>query len=149
MMNFERIIELLESIDHRLKTGKEIGSFRGRNSEGWTTMQVGKSWFFERTITYTGAAQTIDLNISHAFQLNRIEQIWNDATSRDFSIRIFTDPSLVHYVELDTQTSNTALNRIIQAGIEYKYVAGSRLRFYFTNTTLNKTDTVRIQLDEL
>jgi hypothetical protein len=119
------------------------------NDSGWKFYHIGKSWFYEQVVTYPGAAVSVDLNLPKACQLNRIEQIWNDATAKDFSIRVFTDPSSSSYIELDTQTANTATSRLLQAGIEYKYPAGSRIRIYSGSNTATKTDTIRIQVDEL
>lgn len=139
---------ILRSIDSGIKKITARDTERG-DKDGWSYLRVSKSWFFEQTVTYAGSAQSVDLTIVRAFQLNRIEQVWNDATARDFSIRMYTDPSLSFYAELDKQTANTALNRIIQAGTEYKYPASSRLRCYYENTTAAKTCRVRVQVDEL
>lgn len=123
-------------------------SFSG-NHDGWTFLHVGKSWFYSKVVTYDGNANTQDISFPRAVQLNRIEQIWNDATTKDFSVRVFSDPGNAAYVELDTQTGNTATSRILQLGVEYKYPGGSRLRIYSGTNTNAKTDTIRVQVDEL
>lgn len=116
---------------------------------GWSYVQIGYVFFYEKTVTYTGSAESHDIIFPKAIQLNRIEQIWNDATARDFSIRMMTAGSTSTYVELRAETADTGLNRITQAGIEYKYPGGSRLRMYYANTTAGKTVTIRVQVDEL
>ncbi len=115
---------------------------------GWNYLRVGKSWFYERTVTYDGNANTQDIDFLKSVQLNRIEQIWNDATTKDFSVRVFSD-TMISYVELDTQAGNTATSRVLQLGAEYKYPAGARLRIYSGTNTNAKTDTIRVQVDEL
>lgn len=123
-------------------------SFRG-NVDGWDYLHVGKSWFYSKTITYTGSANTTDLSFVPSIQINRIEHIWNDTTTKNFSVRIFSEPSLSSYIELDTQTGNTSTSRILQLGNEFKFPSGSRLRIYSGVNTNLKTDTIRIQVDEL
>lgn len=139
---------VLLSIDKSLKALVPVGSFRG-NVNGWTYLHVGKSWFYEKVVTYDGNANTQDIDFPVSVQINRIEQVWNDATTKDFSVRVFTNPSLSSYVELDTQTGNTATSRILQLGLEYKYPTGARLRIYSGTNTNTKTDTIRVQVDEL
>ncbi len=117
-------------------------------TNGWNYLKVGKSWFYERVVTYAGAANTQDIDFLKSVQINRIEQIWDDTTTKDFSIRVFSD-TMISYVELDTQTGNTATSRLLQLGTEYKYPAGSRLRFYSGTNTNAKTNTIRVQADEL
>ncbi|MDD3461920.1 MAG: hypothetical protein PHW28_11540, partial [Mesotoga sp.] len=82
-------------------------AFRG-HIDGWDYLHIGKSWFYSRTITYTGAASTVDLSFVPSVQLNRIEHIWNDTTTRDFSVRVISEPSSAAYIELDTMTGHTS-----------------------------------------
>lgn len=119
-------------------------SFRG-NDSGWAYLHVGKSWFYSKTITYTGSASTQDINFPKSIQLNRIEQIWDDDTTRDYSIRVFTIPGA--YTELDTQTGNTDNNMVLR--LDDKYPSGTRLQFYSGVNTNLKTNTILIQVDEL
>ena len=123
-------------------------SFRG-NRDGWEYLHIGKSWFFSKTVTYTGAANTCDLSFPLSIQLNRIEQVWNDTTTKDFSIRVYSNPASSAYIQLDTQTGNIHTSEILQLGPEWKYPAGSRLRIYSATNTNTKTDTIEIQADEL
>ena len=119
------------------------------NKDGWSLYRIGKSVFFQKTVVYTGSEENHSINFPLAIQINRIEQVWNDATAKDFSIRLFTDPALTSYVELAADTTNIATSRIIQAGTEYKYPAGARLTLNYQNTTGAKTCVIRIQVDEL
>ena len=143
-------LEWLKSIDARLKllVTPESSGYRG-NKGSWTYYKVRNSFFYEQIVTYTGATQNVDLDFPNASQLNRIEQIWSDATARDFSCVVYTDPSLSSVIQLDTQVTNTATSRLLQLGSEYKYPSGSRLRIIYANTTISKTVTIRIQVDEL
>ncbi|MDD5616323.1 MAG: hypothetical protein PHH85_08995 [Candidatus Methanoperedens sp.] len=148
LSTLQKMAASLENIYLYLTGQTSTPSFQG-NQDGWTYTHVGKSWFFNKVITYDGNANTQDLNIPRSFQLNRIEQIWNDATAKDFSIRVFSDPANIAYIELDTQTANIATSRLVQAGIEYKFPGGSRLRIYSGANIAGKTDTIKIQVDEL
>jgi len=123
-------------------------SFRG-NRDGWEYLHIGKSWFFHKVVTYTGAANTCDLSFPLSIQLNRIEQVWNDTTTKDFSIRVYGNPSSSAYVQLDTQIGNIHTSEILQLGTEWKYPAGSRLRIYSATNTDTKTDTIEVQAEEL
>lgn len=128
----------------------------------WVGVKAGKSWFLERLVTLSGTTITINLDlIDHikslqkrdvlpgAFQINRIETVFNDTTARSFSIRIFTNPAYSQYVELYSKTSDISLNTLMQAGIEYKYPAEFRIQFYYSSFTADKTVRIRIQVDEL
>ena len=115
---------------------------------GWNYIKVGKSWFYERTVTYDGNANTQDIDFLKSIQLNRIEQIWNDTTTKDFSVRVFSD-TMIGYAELKNRTGSTATSDVLQLGMEYKYPAGARLRIYSGTNTTAKTDTIRVQVDEL
>lgn len=123
-------------------------SFRG-NQDGWDFLHVGKSWFYSKTITYSGSPSTIDLSFVPSVQLNRIEHVWDDNTVKNFSVRVFSNPSLTSFIELDTITGHTSTSRILQLGNEFKYPAGSRLRIYSGVNTNLKIYTVEIQVDEL
>jgi len=116
--------------------------------DGWSRLKAGKSWFYEKTVTYTGAANTQDISFPVSIQLNRVEQIWDDDTAKDFSVRI-GNASMSAYIELDTKTSNIATSRILQLGTEYKFPSSSRLRVYSGTNTDTKIVTIRVQVDEL
>lgn len=123
-------------------------SFRG-NQDGWDYLHVGKSWFYFKTITYTGIASTVDLSFISSIQLNRIEQVWNDNTTKSYSVRMFSNPSLNSFSELEKQTGNINTNRILQLGDTFQYPSGSRLRFYCSVNTNLKTNSILIQAVEL
>ncbi|KPQ42201.1 MAG: hypothetical protein MPEBLZ_03251 [Candidatus Methanoperedens nitroreducens] len=145
-------LDILKSIDKSLKEIKDalsIDNHERGSYQGWDYYRIGKSLFFIQTLTYAGATMTLNLDFTKAVQMNRLEQVWNDATARDLSLRMYSNASNSAYVELDNAAANTALNRIIQAGIEYKYTAGSRLQFYYSNFTVGKTVTIVVQADEL
>lgn len=139
---------VLLSIDRSLKTllpGMSVRSIM----DGWSTLKVGKSWFYEKTITYTGNAENHDINFPVSVQINRIEQIWDDGTAKDFSIQVFSNPSSSYYTVIRSAATNTDTSRWLQLGIEYKFPAGTRLRFAYSNTTASKIVTIKVQVDEL
>ncbi len=144
-------LSLLSSINENikavLKALTDIEEIHKGVRDGWNYEYKGKSWMYNRTVTYEGTTQTINLDFLKTLQLNRIEQIWNDATAKDFSVRI--SPVITYFTELDTQTANTGTSRIVQLGNEYKYPGGSRLQFYYSTYTVGKIVTLRVQVDEL
>lgn len=113
----------------------------------WTVKQTGKSYFYERLVTFTGTAMDIDLNLPYPSQLNRIEQIFNDTTARDFEIRIYNSVDPAVYTTLVSDVTNTGLNRV--SYIEYKYETGTRIRIHYENITTGSTVRIKIQVDEL
>ncbi len=117
--------------------------------QGWTATRKNKSWFFRKTVTFAGTSNTENIDMSVPFQINRIEQVFNDATARDYSVRVITEPSSTAYIALDEQTVNTDLNTYLQAGIEYKYPANARIQLYWTTFTAGKTVVVNVQVDEV
>ena len=130
--------------------------------DSWTVIGVGKSWFLERLVTFAGTTITVNLDLllaikalqkktvlPDAFQLNRITQIFNDATSKSFSVRLYDNPACSDFVELDTQTGNTATSRLMQGGTEYKYPAEFRVQLYYSDFVIGKTVRIRVQVDEL
>lgn len=145
---FSQMLSRLDTIDQNIKKLTD-GLYERGNLMGWTYYKKGKRRIYEQTVTYTGSAQTVNLDIECMFQLDLVVQIWNDATARDFSVRMFTDPSSTAYMELDAQTVNTALNRVSQGGPEYTYPPASRLQMYYANTTAAKTCKVTVMLSEI
>lgn len=139
-------LELLREIRNLL--GKEDGE-RGYTPEGWSFYRKGKSVFYERSLTYDGNPASLDLQFPNAFQLNRIEQIWNDGTAKDAEVRVLSNPSSAYYIILDSVTANIDTSRLLQLGLEYKYTAATMLRLYYATNTNAKILTVRVQADDL
>lgn len=139
-------LEILKEIRDALRIGD---GERGYTAEGWSFYRIGKSVFYERSITYDGNAVSMDLQFPHAIQINRIEQIWNDATAKDAEIRVLANPSSAYYIVLDSVTGNIATSRLIQLGQEYKYTVATMLRIHYATNTNAKIVTVRIQADDL
>jgi len=139
-------LELLREIREALRTGD---GERGYTAEGWSFYRKGKSVFYERSITYTGAAVSMDLQFPVAIQINRIEQIWNDATAKDSEIRVLSNPSSAYYIVLDSVAANIDTSRLLQLGLEYKYTAATMLRIHYATNTNAKVVTVRVQADDL
>jgi len=124
--------------------------FRGIQ-DGWNKIQIGKSLFYERVITYAGAPGpvTYQLYLKNSSQVNRIEQVWNDATAKDISIRAYPNISGLGYVQLQTLTTDTNTSELLQLGTEFKYPAGARIDFVYENFTNAKTVQILLQADEL
>ena len=152
---FSQMLSRLDTIDQSMKKLTDESYERG-NFMGWSYYKKGKRRIYEQTVTYTGSAQTINLDIEAMFQLDLIVQIWLDATglvpdntARDFSIRMYTNPASAAYAELDAQTVNTAYNRVSQGGVEYTYPPASRIQIAYANTTAAKICKVTAIITEL
>ncbi len=123
--------------------------------------KVKSSWFLEKLITFSGSTTTVNIDLLElikalqktggelpgAFKINRIEQIFNDPTARGYSIRIYTNPAIDAYIEIDADTADTSLNISIEG--EYKVPAEFRIQFYYSNFTAGKTARIRVQVDEI
>lgn len=119
------------------------------NFDGWKMKQVGKSYFFDQLVTFTGTTMNINLILPFAFQLNRSEQIFSDATARDFEIQVYSDPSQTAYASLLNSAGNIATSVVAQRGSEYQYPANSKIIHYYANFTAGKTVRIRVQVTEL
>lgn len=144
--SLEILRELLKIAKKYLGTGD---GERGYTPEGWSYYRIGKSVFYERSITYDGNAASLDLQFPVATQVNRIEQIWNDATVKDAEVRVYSNPSSAYYIVLDSVTANPDTSRLLQLGLEYKYTATTMLRLYYATNTNGKILMVRVQADDL
>lgn len=131
------------------RTDQVATSDHGSNDgNGWAWHRIGKSWYYNRTVTFAGTTQQIDLFLPRAVQLNRVEQIFDDATSKDYSVRIYPAAS-ANYAELETVTTNTDTSRVLQLGIEFKYPQSTKLSIYYSNYTVGKIVDIRIQADDI
>lgn len=120
------------------------------NIGAWEYERRGKSWFFTQTVTYAGVTQNVDLDFFKGVRINRVEQIWNDATAKDFSIRMFTVPSsATYYSQLQNLTGNIETSEVLQLGSEYEYPAGTRMRFAYANYTAGKIVKIIVQATEI
>lgn len=122
--------------------------------------KVKNSWFLEKLITFSGSTTTVNIDLLElikalqktgelpgAFKINRIEQIFNDPTARGYSIRIYNNPAIDAYIEIDADTADTSLNISIEG--EYKVPAEFRIQLYYSSFTAGKTSRVRLQVDEI
>lgn len=133
--------------------------------EGWDYKQVevtevGKDgeiikkvqWEFHRNVTHDGNAQTISLPTARfssiGFQINRIRQLWNDTTSKDFEIRVYGGLEN-QYDLIRKYTSDTTQSDIMPGGEFFIYLKTSKIDFVYANTTNGKTVDITIQLEEL
>ena len=154
-MSYEACIEELEwlkSIDARLKLLVTPES-RTYNSvvDGWALTQVGPAYEYQKQVTLTGAAQNIDLTISFAVQLNRVEFFSDDETAKSFSLRVFSgNVTPTSYAELLTVTLDTNIPILQQVGNEYKYLQTPiKIRVAVSASTANKILTVKVACDKL
>ncbi len=130
------------------KIAQEDSSYRGQFGQ-WTWIRKGKANFFYQLVTFTGSTMDIDLSLPFVFQLNRITQVFNDATARDFEIRVYDDPSIDAYASLLAATGNISTSVVTQRGEEYRYEMNARLRLHYANYTASKTVRIRVQVNEL
>ena len=148
LRNIEQYLNRLTDITERdYKLTHDPSTHRGQNSQGWSLVRTGQTWFYEQNIVFTGAAQNINLDFTKAVKLRLIEQIFSDATSRDFSIKKSTPESITQFTQLSTQISNVALSEL-----DYdlgSIVSNGRLQFTYSNTTADKTVQIRVTAEEI
>jgi len=118
---------------------------------GWNAKKIGKSRIYEREIVYAGAPGpiTYSLVLETSGQLNRIEQLWNDATAKDATITIRNTPNAAYSASLQALAGNTSTSEVLQLGDEYKYSIGATLTFSYANYTNAKIVRVIVQVDEI
>lgn len=139
---------LLRQEDWLKKLANADGSYRGQVGS-WTWVRKGKAHFFYQLVTFAGSTMNIDLTLPFVFQLNRITQVFNDATAKDFDIRVYEDPAIDAYASLLNATGNTSTSVVTQRGEEYRFETNARIRLYYSNFTADKTVRIRIQVNEL
>jgi len=117
----------------------------------WAASRAGKSITYKYQETYSGAPGPItrQLLLEGYCQVNRIDQIWNDATAKDCEIRAFSEASNTYYSLLQDLAGNTSTSETLQLGQEYKYPMGGRLDFVHENFTNGKIMKIIVQVDEL
>lgn len=97
-------LSLLESIDDSLKNlvGDPAQNTNTRYEHGvWTAKRKGKSVVYEYQFVYAGVTTTINLDfLPAAAAVKRIDQIWNDATAKDISVRLYSQAASTYYSEL-------------------------------------------------
>ena len=142
-------LRYLEQIGNYLKdlSGEDEG-IRGLTAEGWSFYRKGKSVFYEKRLTYAGGTEFLDLQFSIASQINRIEQIWSTADAKSGEIRMY-GPGNTAYTVLDSITADITQSRLLQLGIEYKYIPATILKLYYSATVNADIITVRVQADDL
>ncbi len=115
---------------------------------GWKFEKRGKSVFYNREVTLAGATMNIELPISTAIQLNRIEQYFNSANARSFNVRVYSMVNPAAYVTLDAQTAHTTDSRVNQLGSEFKY-RPHKITLEYSAYTVGDKVSIEIQVDEL
>lgn len=112
---------------------------------------IKKEWQFDRRITHDGSAQSVDLpsRFPNGIKLNRVAQMWNDGTAKDFDIRAYIGNTGDVYARLEGQTTDTNQWWYSPFGEEFIFLKLEKLTMYYANTTNGKTVDVSIQLEEL
>lgn len=128
----------------------EYGTLNNWVYEKVTSITGKVSWFYEQQVTYVGTTQSVNLDFPRAMKVNLVEQIWNDASSKTFAIRKYSNPSTVTnpYSTVQTVAADVETDRILVID-DFKMSAGSRLQFYYSSYTAAKIVTIRVQADEL
>jgi hypothetical protein len=135
-----------QGVAYRIINGHSIGS---RSYGGWAEKRgAGYEVTYERTETYSGTTLILDLDFATQAMLKRIELMWNDATSKDYEIRVFSDfnnSSL--YSLIKKETGNTETSEI--TFMDFVYPPGARVQLYFENYTAGKICKVLVAMEEL
>lgn len=116
--------------------------------QNWDRKRVNQSWWYEQTITFAGSTLNVNLDFPQASLLNYVVMIFNDGTSKDFSIRVLTTPSDGYYAEVRTETSNTGTD-YRTCKLEEKYPTAARLQINFSNYTVGKIVKITVQADDV
>ncbi len=119
--------------------------------QGWTYKKEGKSIVYEQQITYSGTTTTINLDFLTAAAVKRIDQIWNDGTAKDLSVRLYSDAANIYYSELKKVLADTNTSIILSPSSdqELKFPSGGRLQFYYANYTAGKICKIVTAVDEI
>lgn len=115
----------------------------------WTRERKGCHWFLERTVTYATDPTTFDITFSNAMMVQYIEQIWDDDTAKNFSIRKYTSPGSTVYSDWNTKTLNQDTSDITLFTDGLLISSGSRIKIIHDTLTAGKITTVKIQVDEI
>ncbi|WP_143311810.1 hypothetical protein, partial [Candidatus Methanoperedens nitratireducens] len=122
-------LNLLEKILNALQilTGEKESVERQQiyNFGVWTAKRKGKNVSYEYSAAYAGTTTDLIIDFPKTSQINRIEQMWNDATAKDFDLRTYREGNSAYYTSLNTKAANVDTSIINQLGAEYKYPAGA------------------------
>lgn len=113
---------------------------------GWNYLFIGKSLFFNQTLTFSGTTVTLNIDFPKAVTLNRLFMSFNDATAKDFDIRIYAIPG-TYYVSINTKTGD--INTSVVDLTDIKIGAFGRISIVFSNYTAGKITSIDVQADEL
>jgi len=120
--------------------------------DGWTVQKTGAIYEYQRKFTLSGSAETLDLNVTFPFELNRIEYFSDDTTAKSFSERIFSggvdDTSYDQIVSVTLNTDQPLA--YYPSGGEGIYTQSPILiRTNVTASTINKTLTKKVVIKRL
>lgn len=103
---------------------------------------------YEHTETYAGTTTTLNLDFTTQVMIKRIELIWNDTTTKDYELRMYSDfLNSSYYSVIKKETGNTETSDI--TFLDFVYPAGSRLQFYFSSYTVGKINKILVAIEEL
>lgn len=136
----------VSGVVYRLINGRKVGY---RTYGIWEEKRgSGYEITYEHTETYAGTTTTLNLDFQTQVMLKRIEQIWNDGTSKDFQLRMYSNfAENSYYSLLKDETGNTETSEIDE--YNFCYPAGSRLQIYFSSYTAAKICKIIVAIEEL
>ncbi len=103
---------------------------------------------YEHKVTYAGTTTTIDLDFMENVRLRRIEMVHDDNTVKTYEIQLFNDyEKNSSYNILKSSTANQ--DTTWMQGYDLFMPAGSRLRFYFSNYTVGKINSIAVGVEEV
>jgi len=143
----ESIYSILDDIKLALG-GASSGGLSYDTYQTWARIKKGASTWYEQTLTFAGSTMTVQLDLPVGQILNDIVLIFDDATSRDFQMRAYTNPADGMYAQIRSETSNTGTD-YRACSIREKFPINSRLELYFANYTVSKRCKITIQADDI
>lgn len=117
--------------------------------DGWNFNVQEHYYTFSRSLTFDATTQDIDLIVPFFFHLCKLEQRFNDATARTWSLRVNTDLTLSTYTELANATASVAISSLTQMGLEYFYPPATRVRLEYSASTAGKTVDIVISIHKM
>lgn len=136
----------ISGVTYKIINGRKVGY---RDYGIWQEKRGGGyDVTYEHTETYAGSTTNLNLDFKTQVMVKRIELVWNDATARDYEIRMYSDKdNSIYYSVIRTEIANTKTSTIIS--LDFVYPAGSRLQFYFSSYTAAKINKILIAIEEL
>jgi len=136
----------ISGVTYKIINGRKVGY---RNYGIWQEKRGGGyDVTYEHTETYAGTTTALNLDFSTQVMIKRVELVWDDAITKDYELRMFSDfLNSSYYSVIKKEVGNTETSDI--TFLDFVYPAGSRLQFYFSSYTAAKINKILVAIEEL